>query len=178
MYFLYILFAILIFGILIMVHELGHFLTAKLFKVKVNEFSIFMGPAIWKRQRGETLYSLRCIPLGGYCAMEGEDENSEDPRAFGNATWWKRIIILAAGATMNFLTGFLVLVILVGFSAGFQVISQPVVDSVEAGSSLEGYLQPGDRLYRIDGERVYIANDFTTLLSLDLARDEISMMWW
>ena len=171
MYFLYILFAILIFGILIMVHELGHFLTAKLFKVKVNEFSIFMGPAIWKRQRGETLYSLRCIPLGGYCAMEGEDENSEDPRAFGNATWWKRIIILAAGATMNFLTGFLVLVILVGFSAGFQVISQPVVDSVEAGSSLEGYLQPGDRLYRIDGERVYIANDFTTLLSLDLARD-------
>ena len=70
-----------------MVHELGHFLTAKLFKVKVNEFSIFMGPAIWKRQRGETLYSLRCIPLGGYCAMEGEDENSEDPRAFGNATW-------------------------------------------------------------------------------------------
>lgn len=93
MYFLYILFAILIFGILIMVHELGHFLTAKLFKVKVNEFSIFMGPAIWKRQRGETLYSLRCIPLGGYCAMEGEDENSEDPRAFGNATWWKRIII-------------------------------------------------------------------------------------
>ena len=162
MYFLYILFAILIFGILIMVHELGHFLTAKLFKVKVNEFSIFMGPAIWKRQRGETLYSLRCIPLGGYCAMEGED---------GNATWWKRIIILAAGATMNFLTGFLVLVILVGFSAGFQVISQPVVDSVEAGSSLEGYLQPGDRLYRIDGERVYIANDFTTLLSLDLARD-------
>ena len=171
LYFLYILFAILIFGILIMVHELGHFLTAKLFKVKVNEFSIFMGPAIWKRQRGETLYSLRCIPLGGYCAMEGEDENSEDPRAFGNATWWKRIIILAAGATMNFLTGFLVLVILVGFSAGFQVISQPVVDSVEAGSSLEGYLQPGDRLYRIDGERVYIANDFTTLLSLDLARD-------
>ena len=171
MYFLYILFAILIFGILIMVHELGHFLTAKLFKVKVNEFSIFMGPAIWKRQRGETLYSLRCIPLGGYCAMEGEDENSEDPRAFGNATWWKRIIILAAGATMNFLTGFLVLVILVGFSAGFQVISQPVVDRVEAGSSLEGYLQPGDRLYRIDGERVYIANDFTTLLSLDLARD-------
>ena len=171
MYFLYILFAILIFGILIMVHELGHFLTAKLFKVKVNEFSIFMGPAIWKRQRGETLYSLRCIPLGGYCAMEGEDENSEDPRAFGNATWWKRIIILAAGAAMNFLTGFLVLVVMVGFSSGFQAISQPVVASIESGSSLEGYLQPGDRLYRIDGERVYIANVFTTLLSLDLARD-------
>lgn len=94
MYFLYILFAILIFGILIMVHELGHFLTAKLFKVKVNEFSIFMGPAIWKRQRGETLYSLRCIPLGGYCAMEGEDENSEipglseTPRGGNGSSFW------------------------------------------------------------------------------------------
>ena len=171
MYFLYILFAILIFGILIMVHELGHFLTAKLFKVKVNEFSIFMGPAIWKRQRGETLYSLRCIPLGGYCAMEGEDENSEDPRAFGNAKWWQRIIILFAGAGMNFLVGFLILVMLVGFSTGFSSISQPVVESIQSGSSLEGYLQPGDRLYEIDGERVYVANDFTTLLSLDLAHN-------
>ena len=87
MYFLYILFAILIFGILIMVHELGHFLTAKLFKVKVNEFSIFMGPAIWKRQRGETLYSLRCIPLGGYCAMEGEDENLSLIHISGSPYW-------------------------------------------------------------------------------------------
>ena len=90
MYFLYILFAILIFGILIMVHELGHFLTAKLFKVKVNEFSIFMGPAIWKRQRGETLYSLRCIPLGGYCAMRTAriPGLSETPRGGNESSFW------------------------------------------------------------------------------------------
>ena len=78
----YVLFGILIFGVLIAVHEFGHFLAAKLCGVKVNEFSVGMGPAIWKRQRGETLYALRGIPLGGYCAMEGEDGDSEDPRAF------------------------------------------------------------------------------------------------
>ena len=71
---MYILIAILMFGVLIFVHELGHFLTAKALDVQVNEFSICMGPALWKKQRGETLYAIRCIPIGGYCAMEGEDE--------------------------------------------------------------------------------------------------------
>ena len=79
---MYILFAILIFGFLIFIHELGHFLTAKALDVQVNEFSICMGPAIVKKQKGETLYALRCIPVGGYCAMEGEDEESDNPRAF------------------------------------------------------------------------------------------------
>ena len=91
---MYILFAILIFGFLIFIHELGHFLTAKALDVQVNEFSICMGPAILKKQKGETLYSLRCIPVGGYCAMEGEDEESDNPRAFTSKAWWKRLIIL------------------------------------------------------------------------------------
>ena len=91
MTFVYILFAVLIFGILIAVHEFGHFSVAKLCGVKVNEFSIGMGPALWKKQKGETLYSLRAVPLGGYCAMEGEDEDSGDPRAFVVQPAWKRI---------------------------------------------------------------------------------------
>ena len=77
----YILVAVLIFGVLIAVHELGHFLAAKACGVTVNEFSIGMGPALWKKQKGETLYSLRAIPCGGFCAMEGEDEDSDDPHA-------------------------------------------------------------------------------------------------
>ena len=97
-----ILFAILLFSFLIFVHELGHFVTAKLSKVQVNEFAMFMGPAVWKKQVGETLYTLRCIPIGGYCAMEGEDGGSENPRSFHKAAWWKRLIILVAGAAMNF----------------------------------------------------------------------------
>lgn len=79
LYFVYLLVAILMFGILIAVHEFGHFATAKATGVKVNEFSIGMGPLLWKKQKGETLYSLRLFPIGGYCAMEGEDEETGDP---------------------------------------------------------------------------------------------------
>ena len=95
-----IIFAIILFSFLIFIHELGHFTFAKAFGVQVNEFSLFMGPAIWKKQQGETLYAVCCIPIGGYCAMEGEDGDSENPRAFSNAVWWKRFIILVAGALM------------------------------------------------------------------------------
>ena len=123
---MYILFAILIFSFLIFVHELGHFITAKLSRVQVNEYSMFMCPAIFKKQKGETLYSIRCIPLGGYCAMEGEDEESDNPRAFTRAKWWKRVIILVAGAAMNFVAGFLMVVIVNSFAV--QII--PHVASV------------------------------------------------
>ncbi|HIW94692.1 MAG TPA: site-2 protease family protein, partial [Candidatus Flavonifractor merdipullorum] len=91
---LYILIAVFMFGILIAGHEFGHFITAKLTGVKVNEFSIGMGPAIFTHQKGETLYALRALPIGGYCAMEGEDEDTGDPRAFSRQAGWKKIIIL------------------------------------------------------------------------------------
>ena len=94
-----IIYAVIIFCMLIFVHELGHFLVAKACGVKVNEFAIGMGPAIVKRQRGETLYSVRALPVGGYCAMEGEDEDSDDERAFNNKPAWKRALILAAGSS-------------------------------------------------------------------------------
>ena len=106
----YILVAILIFGILIAVHELGHFLAAKACGVTVNEFSIGMGPALWKKQKGETLYALRAIPCGGFCAMEGEDEDSDDPHALYRQGFWAKLVIFAAGAFMNFVTGLLILV--------------------------------------------------------------------
>ena len=113
----YIVLAILLFGVLILVHEFGHFITAKLFGVQVNEFALFMGPAIFKKKKGETTYSLRCIPIGGYCAMEGEngDADNENPRAFPNAKVWQRLIILVAGAFMNLVLGFLIVVILAAF---------------------------------------------------------------
>lgn len=98
--------AIIIFGIIVTVHEFGHFITAKLSGVKVLEFSIGMGPAIFKKTKGETQYSLRILPVGGYCAMEGEDDNSEDSRSFRNQNVWKRMIVLFAGAFMNFILGF------------------------------------------------------------------------
>ena len=98
---MYILIAILMFGFLIFIHELGHFISAKLLDVQVNEFAICMGPVLWQKKKGETTYSLRAIPIGGFCAMEGEDEESDNPRAFPQKSWWRRLIILAAGSFMN-----------------------------------------------------------------------------
>ncbi len=169
MYILYIILGILFFGVLIGVHEFGHFSTAKLFGIKVNEFAIGMGPAIWKKQRGETLYALRCIPLGGYCAMEGEDEDSDDPRAFGNAKWWKKIIVLVAGAFMNLVLAYLLVFFMVGFSSYYEEIPHTTLESIEVGSSFEGYLQPGDRILEVDGQRVFTNGDVTDLMMYGLS---------
>lgn len=161
-----ILFAILLFSFLIFIHELGHFVAAKLSGVQVNEFSMFMGPALVKWQRGETLYAIRCIPIGGYCAMEGEDGDSDNPRAFGAAAWWKRLIILVAGAAMNFIAG---LLILVAVYAPIQQIVVPEVAAIEEGCLLAGEdgIQVGDKFLSIDGEKIYVQSDFTLLLTIN-----------
>ena len=161
-----ILFAILLFSILIFVHELGHFAAAKLSGVQVNEFSMFMGPALWKKQIGETLYSIRLIPIGGFCAMEGEDEDTDNPRSFQKAAWWKRLIILVAGAAMNFLVG--VLLMIVVYLPAQQVVV-PVIDSFETFSTVNGPqgLQEGDRIFEVDGERIYVQSDFSLILGMN-----------
>lgn len=161
-----ILFAILLFSLLIFVHELGHFAAAKASGVQVNEFSMFMGPAIFKKQVGETLYAIRCIPIGGYCAMEGEDEDSDNPRSFQKAAWWKRLIILVAGSAMNFLVGILIMVIVF---LPVQRIAVPVISSFESFSTVNGEngLQVGDRILKVDGERIYVQSDFSLILSLN-----------
>ena len=161
---MYILLAILVFGVLIFTHELGHFLMAKLFGVRVNEFAINMGPTLLKRTVGETTYSLRLIPIGGFCAMEGEDQASGDPRAFTSAKAWKRAIILIAGAAMNFLTGLLILVIMYSTVSGFTTAK--IVDFYpDCAMHHEEGLQVGDTFYEIDGRRVYQYSDLSMLLS-------------
>ena len=161
---LYVLIAVLIFGILIMTHELGHFLTAKLFGVRVNEFSVCMGPAIFQKKIGETNYALRCIPIGGYCAMEGEDEKSDDPRAFTSAKPWKRAVILVAGAAMNFLTGLLILLVMF---ASVRAVTTNQISGFMPGCDLQADdgLQIGDEIWAIDGHRVYQYSDVAMLLA-------------
>ena len=161
---LYILLAILLFGIMIAIHEFGHFFTAKLFKVKVNEFAIGMGPTLWKKVRGETQYSLRAIPVGGYCAMEGEDEDTGDPRAFSRQAVWKRIIILCAGAFMNFVLG---LVIVAALNLGVTAVQTPVITGFAEGFSQSGQsgLMEGDRITGIDGHGVWHYSDVHLFLS-------------
>ena len=162
----YIIAALLVFGVLIAVHELGHFLAAKACGVRVNEFAIGMGPALWKKQKGETLYSLRAFPVGGFCAMEGEEEESDDPAALNNQGFWKKLLIFAAGAAMNFLAGLLIIFFLYLPAQGFY---QPVLSGFADGCPLQGAdgLQVGDRLVSIDGERVYVYSDVSLLLGLN-----------
>lgn len=161
-----VLFAILLFSILIFVHELGHFAAAKLSGVQVNEFSVFMGPALWKKQIGETLYAIRLVPIGGYCAMEGEDGGSDNPRAFSRAAWWKRLIILVAGAAMNFLIGILLMVV---FFLPVEQVVEPVISGFESYCSFDGEqgLQVGDRILEVDGEKIYTHPDFSMILGLN-----------
>lgn len=162
----YILAAILVFGVLIAVHELGHFMAAKACGVRVNEFSIGMGPALWKKQKGETQYSLRLFPVGGFCAMEGEEEDSDDPTALNNQGFWAKLLIFAAGAVMNFIAGLLIILVLYADAQAFYV---PVVAGFADGCPLESAdgLQEGDRLLRIDGEKVYVYSDISLLMGLN-----------
>ena len=161
-----ILFAILLFSVLIFVHEMGHFVAAKLSGVQVNGFSMFMGPALWKKQVGETLYAIRLIPIGGFCAMEGEDGGSDNPRSFDKAAWWKRFIILVAGAAMNFVVGVLLMVVI---CLPARQIVVPVLDSFTEYSTVNGEngLQEGDRILEVDGEKIYVQSDFSLILSLN-----------
>lgn len=159
----YIIIAIVMFGVLIGIHEFGHFTAAKACGVKVNEFAIGMGPAIAKKQKGETLYALRALPIGGFCAMEGEDEGSEDPRAFTNKAPWKKFIILVAGSFMNYFLGVILLMIVFSHAAGF---TYPVIASFMEGCPYESAagLQTGDRFVSVDGKKIHFAGDVTDSL--------------
>ena len=140
--------AIILFCVMIFPHELGHFIAAKKTGVKVNEFAFGMGPAIWKKQKGETLYSIRLFPIGGFCAMEGEDEESAEPRAFNNKKPWQKIIILAAGSFMNVVCAVLIMSVVTGF-LGFTTTT---VGSVSENSpAWQAQIMEGDEIVAIDG---------------------------
>ena len=161
---IYIFAAILIFGFLIAVHELGHCIVAKLCGVQVNEYAIGMGPLLWQRQYGETLYSLRAFPVGGYCAMEGEDEDTGNERSFVRQKAWKKFLILVAGAFMNFLTGVVIILILYGGASAFLTDE---ITGFADGFPLEGEngLMVGDVFYKIDSYRTYLRGDASLFLS-------------
>ena len=170
----YILAAILMFGVLIALHELGHFLAAKACGVQVNEFSIGMGPALLSRKRGETQYSLRVLPVGGYCAMEGEEGESDNPRALNRQGFWRQLIIFAAGPLANLLTGFLILTVLYSGAAGFLV---PTVTGTAPEFTADGgeTLQAGDVLWAVNGERIYVSSDVSLLMQITRRGSDLSL---
>ena len=160
-----ILFAILFFGLIITSHEFGHFAFAKLFGVRVNEFAIGMGPCLFKKRKGETQYSLRLFPIGGYCAMEGEDGDSEDERAFFKKKVWKRFIIVAAGAVVNLLLGLLIVTLMLTQTS---LIGTPQINAFyEDATTMQYGLEPKDEILKINGRRVFSETDLAFLLSRD-----------
>lgn len=150
---------VLLFELVIFIHEFGHFITAKKSGIKVNEFSLGMGPRICGFKKGETAYNLRAFPIGGFCAMEGEDEDSDNPRAFNNAKIWKRMIVIIAGAVMNILLGFVLMFFFVvqmdSYSSTTVAAFQP--DSVTASCGL----QKGDKIVDIGGFSVANSRDLS-----------------
>lgn len=159
-----IILAILIFSILVLFHEFGHFLFAKLSHITVLEFSLGMGPRLFSFTKGGTVYSLKLLPLGGSCMMEGEDEDNDKPGSFNNAPLAGRIATVAAGPVFNFILAFAVSVIVVAMTG----YSQPYVASVEAGSGAEAAgLQEGDRIVSFNGYGTSITNDLYTYLAME-----------
>ena len=163
---MYIVIAILLFGVLIAAHEWGHFIAARLCGVTVHEFAIGMGPMVWHKDgKKGTKFTLRALPIGGFCAMEGEETESEDPHSLSNQGFWKKILVFAAGAAMNFLVGVLITLVLNFQAAGFYVPvvagCAPEFEAVNGAALLEG-----DEFYSINGSRVYLTGDIDLLLML------------
>ena len=153
-----IIFAILIFSFIIFFHELGHFALAKKNGIDVEEFSIGMGPLIYAKDYKGTKYSLRLLPIGGFCAMGEDEEATDSPNNFNNKSVWARISVIAAGAVFNFILAFIASVVLIAMVG----IDKPVVADVDAGySAAEAGISAGDTIVRIGNKKINIFREIT-----------------
>lgn len=152
--------AIVAFLFLIVIHEFGHFIAAKLLGVRVNEFSVGFGPKLLRKKGKETEYSLRLVPLGGFCAMEGEDEESTDEGAFCKKSAWKRFLIVIMGATFNIIFG--IILVAVTLIPGDRFATTTIAKfSDTATSNAEGGLMVGDTIIEIEGRNIYTTYDMS-----------------
>ena len=158
-----IIIAILFFELIIIVHEGGHFVAARLMKIKVNEFAIGMGPKVFSFKKGDTTYSLRWILIGGYCSMEGEDEDSDSENSFSSKKVGARILVVVAGAVMNLILGF---IIVLGIILSQNLVGTTTVAKFDDNAVSSSYgLQAGDQIKNIDGMRIFTSTDVQTGLS-------------
>ena len=171
-----VLLSLLVFEFLIFIHEFGHYITARIFKVTITEFSLGFGPELLTYESKKTgiKYKLAMFPLGGFVAMVGEDEDSEDPNAFNKKPAWQRFIVTAAGATVNIVAGFLAMIIIVHFSpVGGTVYAGPVADAdiaiydyIDATYRSDDYgLMIGDEIISVNGKRVRIEDELSYQIS-------------
>ena len=173
MTFLYILLALAVLLVLITVHELGHYIAGKIFGFQINEFAIGFGPAIYKRTNKKTgeVFSIRALPLGGYCAFEGEDEENPNPKAFNNMAPWKRLIVLVSGVLFNFIFGIITAAIFLMVN-GYGV---PVITDFSPNNYNDGLLKKGDTILAVDGKKVEAYRNIASLLSKYSLDEEFSV---
>ena len=163
-YVLYVIIAVLVLLVMITVHEFGHYVSGKLLGFKINEFSIGFGPKLYQKTKKDgELFSVRLLPLGGYCAFFGEDDNAADPAAFNNKKPWKRIIVLISGALMNYILA--VIVIMVTFTAYGETALCPVKFTEDARYSAEYSLKSKDVIIAASGKNIYLTTDLMGALS-------------
>jgi len=166
-----IIYAVICFCILIMIHELGHFTAAKIAGIQVNELSLGMGPLLLKHQGKETLYSLRLLPIGGFCSMEGEDGESENARAFNNKPAPHRAFVVVAGALMNLLLA----IVILSCISGYVGVATTEIDAVsQEGTAYTAGIQPGDRIIEVGGEKVTFFIDVRE--KIQESTDEVEMI--
>lgn len=153
---------VLMFTVIVVAHEWGHYITAKKCGVLVHEFAVGMGPVLWSKQSGETLYSIRLLPIGGFCRMEEEVGEGTNPRAMFSKKPWQKLLIVSAGAIMNFLLAWVLSSLLVSYTG----VSSNVVANVEANSpAAEAGIAAGDKITAIDGIKVNDLSDVHNLLT-------------
>lgn len=158
-----IIITLLALSFMVVVHELGHMLVAKRFGVLVHEFSVGMGPKLFSVKKGETAYSLRLLPIGGFVQMEGEQEGeAEDPRAFVNLAWWKKLMVLSAGVAINIAVGFLAFAV-INWNIG--VVPAKVAE-IMPDFAEETVFAPGDEILRVNGTRVHTHSDIRMSVSM------------
>lgn len=157
-----IIIALIMFLALVTIHEFGHFIVAKLSGIKVNEFAVGMGPEIFSKQNGETKYSLRALPIGGYCAMEGEDESSSDPRSYDNAPAFKRFLTILAGPAMNLLLAVIIFTIVV-FNSGTS--TRFVGEFSEDSPAKEVGIKVDDEIVSINNHNIDEFTDISKILN-------------
>ena len=153
--------AIICFALLVVGHEFGHFSVGKLLGFKINEFSVGMGPRLWGKKKGETEYSLRAVPIGGYCAFEGEEDGSEDPRSFNRQKPWKKLLVLVAGSFNNIVIGIIIFTIVFTVSGSYSPVLSEVVEDKPAA---QAGIQAGDRIVAVNGTRSDEWTDITRLI--------------
>lgn len=164
---------ILVFGIIVFFHELGHFIVAKLNKISVTEFSIGMGPAIVSFKRKETKYSLRILPLGGYCMMVGEEEAVDDVNSFSNKSVWARMAVIVAGPVFNFILAFVFSIIMIHFTG----CDPARLSKIEPGSAAEDAgLSAGDTIKEINGDKIYTFREISLHMTINDPTEPVELL--